>query len=169
MVHLGKILIATDFLVSSEEAFGYALYLASLQRGKLYILHVLTRDFSPVCMIPALEVGPVPELEIPVSLREDGYEAEIKQKMFELVQRARKEGLMVEDLLVNGKPFHEIIRISQERAVGLIILGSHVKSELESRLLGSTVEKVTRKASCPVLIVGRFPSETGAGLLEKHG
>ncbi|MHB8481258.1 MAG: universal stress protein [Nitrospiria bacterium] len=158
MVHLSKILIATDFSASSDEAFDYALYLATLQRGKLYILHVLSRDLSPVCMIPALEVGPVPELEIPVSPREDEYGAEIKQKMFELVQRVRKEGLIVEDLIVSGKPFHEIIRISQERTVDLIILGSHEKSELESRLLGSTIEKVRRKASCPVLIVKRSPA-----------
>ena len=159
MIHLNKILFATDFSVSSDEAFDYALYLAGLQRGKLYILHVLTRDISPVYMIPALEVGPVPELEIPVSPREDEYEAEIKQKMFEFVQRSRKEGLIAEDLIVSGKPFHEIIRIAQERAVDLIILGNNEKSELESRLLGSTIEKVSRRASCPVLIVKHPPSD----------
>jgi universal stress protein A len=163
MVPLGKILYATDFSEEAEAAFQYALYLTKLQRGKLFILHVLTRDVSPVYLIPAIETGPMPDMDLTMAHPGDeGYEQEIKQKMFELVQRSRREGLVVEDLVARGKPIQEILRVSVERQIDLIVLGSREKSDLEWILRGNISEKVTRKALCPVLVIRSLPSETGS-------
>ena len=162
-VPLGKVLIATDFSDDSEAVFQYALYLAKLQHGKLLILHVITRDVAPVYLIPAMAAGPLPEMEMKAPPFFGEYETEIKQKMFELVQRSRKEGLIVEDILSRGKPAQEILRIALERQADLIILGNREKSELARLLRGNISEKVARKARCPVLVI-RSPQtglETG--------
>lgn len=170
MVPLGKILYATDFSEEAEAAFQYALYLAKLQRGKLFILHVLTRDISPVYLIPAIETGPMPDMDLTMAPPGDeGYEQEIKQKMFELVQRSRREGLIVEDIVARGKPTQEILRAAAERQIDLIVLGSREKSDLEWILRGNIPEKVTRKALCPVLVIRSLPSEAGSNPQARPG
>jgi len=59
----------------------------------------------------------------------------------------------VEMALRVGTPWKEIVRAADELEITLIVLGSHGKRSLEELLLGSTVERVTRHASCPVLVV----------------
>jgi nucleotide-binding universal stress UspA family protein len=162
MVRMSKILFPVDFSDDWEPLFDYVIYFARLQKGKLYILHVTPKDLSHACVIPSLEVGPVPEMGIQVPIRGEFGEEEIKQKMFEVVQRSRKEGLMVEDLLSNGKPYAEILRIAKEREIDLIIMGNHEKSDFERRILGGTIERVVHKVSCPVLIVSRSSTASEA-------
>ncbi|MFI5303684.1 MAG: universal stress protein [Nitrospiria bacterium] len=155
MVCFSKILFPTDFSEDWEHQFDFVVYFARLQKGKLYILHVITKDYSHACMIPSLEVGPVPEMGVQVPVKGEFGEDEIKQKMFEVVQLSRKEGVIVEDLLAHGKPHAEILRISKEREIDLIVMGNHEKSDFERRILGGTIERVVHKASCPVFIVNR--------------
>ncbi len=152
MVLFSKILFPTDFSEDSECLFDYSVYFARLQKGKLYILHVMTQDHSTACLIPSFEVGPVPELEIHVPVKSDLSEEKVRKMMSEMVQRSRKEGLIVEELFANGKPHVEILRVAKEREINLIIMGKHEKSDFERRLLGGTIEKVVHRAPCPVFI-----------------
>lgn len=161
MVCFSKILFPTDFLEDWEHQFDYVVYFAHLQKGKIYILHVMTKDFSNACLIPSLEVGPVPEMGIPMPVKGEFDEGQIKQKMYEAVQRSRKEGLFAEDLFASGRPHAEILRIAREREIDLIVMGNHEKSDIERRILGGTIEKVVHKASCPVFVVNRFSTESG--------
>jgi len=52
-----------------------------------------------------------------------------------------------------GKPFYEINEYAREKNVDLIIIATHGHTGVEHILFGSTVEKVVRKAPCPVLVV----------------
>ena len=61
------------------------------------------------------------------------------------------------ELLAQGRPSSEILRIAKEETVDLIVLGTHGKGVLDQALFGSTTERVVRNAPCPVLTVR--PSE----------
>ena len=52
-----------------------------------------------------------------------------------------------------GRPFAEIINYAREKSIDLIIMGTHGRGAVAHMLLGSTVEKVVRKAPCAVLTV----------------
>ena len=52
-----------------------------------------------------------------------------------------------------GRPFAEIIAYAREHAVNLIVMGTHGRGAIAHVLLGSTTEKVVRKAPCAVLTV----------------
>lgn len=52
-----------------------------------------------------------------------------------------------------GTPFVEIVRYAKSSDVDLIVIGTHGRSGLAHVLLGSTAERVVRKAPCPVLSV----------------
>jgi nucleotide-binding universal stress UspA family protein len=55
--------------------------------------------------------------------------------------------------VVLGKPFVEIITYAKEITCDLLIMATHGRGGLMHALMGSTAEKVVRKAPCPVLTV----------------
>jgi nucleotide-binding universal stress UspA family protein len=59
----------------------------------------------------------------------------------------------VTSLVRMGDPSREIIAAAKELEIDLIILATHGRTGLSHFLLGSTAEKVVRRAGCPVLIV----------------
>ena len=52
-----------------------------------------------------------------------------------------------------GRPFAEIIAYARENEICLIVMGTHGRGALAHVLLGSTTEKVVRKAPCAVMTV----------------
>jgi nucleotide-binding universal stress UspA family protein len=63
-------------------------------------------------------------------------------------------------LVVPGMPHAEILRLSRKYNTDLIVMGPHTKEYTEKRsvmwgMAGSTLEKVSRQARCPVMIVTR--------------
>ena len=61
-----------------------------------------------------------------------------------------------------GEAGNGVGRFARELGVDLILIGSHGHSRLAHILLGSTVERVVRHASCPVLTVRPQSAETAA-------
>jgi nucleotide-binding universal stress UspA family protein len=52
-----------------------------------------------------------------------------------------------------GIPFKVIIEVANENAVDMIIMGTHGRTGIAHVVLGSTAERVMRKAGRPVLTV----------------
>ena len=73
-------------------------------------------------------------------------------------------------LMVEGSPADEILRVADEMGADLIAMGSHGRTGVLRLLMSSVSRKVLDQASCPVLIV-RIPNEEmiKAGLLESSG
>lgn len=59
----------------------------------------------------------------------------------------------MEMILKDGDAAHEIIALSMERRADLIVMASHRYSPMGKLFMGSTIDKVTKKAPCPVLWV----------------
>ena len=52
-----------------------------------------------------------------------------------------------------GTPFLEIVRYAQRNDIDMIVATTHGRTGLSRMLLGSTAEKIVRKAPCPVMVV----------------
>jgi nucleotide-binding universal stress UspA family protein len=65
-------------------------------------------------------------------------------------------------LLVDGEPASVLIRVAEDHAADLIVLGAIHDRGLVDRLLGSTAEEVTKRARCDVLIIR--PTSVGGDL-----
>lgn len=63
--------------------------------------------------------------------------------------------LEVQILRRAGAAFVELVRLAQEASVDLIVMATQGRSGISHLLMGSTTEKVVRKAPCPVLTVRR--------------
>jgi nucleotide-binding universal stress UspA family protein len=144
MIKIERILFPTDFSTCAKHALKYALDFASERGAKLYILHVI-----PKLNIPVGTGGvtfPVPKLY-------DDMERKAKKDIHHLVPNRFLEKLKVENIVVRGTPFVEIIKAARKYDIDLITIATHGRMGISHALLGSTAEKVVRKAPCPVLCV----------------
>ena len=134
------ILAAIDGSEASDRAFAKALELAAITGAGVTALAV---------------EGPLPAYAATVGEVEEVRRE--KDAFFErLLNRSRDQAEAAGvDLDIELRPGHAaelIVRVAQERAADLIVLG-HRGHFLRDHLLGSTADRVAEHADCPVMIV----------------
>ena len=89
----------------------------------------------------------------------------LKEKILELMQeegqqatkfiedQAQMMRVACEKIVVRGSPSEEILKISQNLGMDLLIMGSLGRTGMEKILLGSVAEKVVLQSPIPVLLV----------------
>jgi nucleotide-binding universal stress UspA family protein len=82
----------------------------------------------------------------------DEYE-EAKEVLPEYIQVIAPTKAPIRQIIRIGVPNELILRVIQEENVDLVVLGAYGKGYLEGNFIGSTLQKVLRKATCPVLAV----------------
>jgi nucleotide-binding universal stress UspA family protein len=65
---------------------------------------------------------------------------------------AAPPGVIVEGVVLNGKPAPAALEFAERVGAGLIAAGSHAHSRMERFILGSVSTDLVRNAGCPVLI-----------------
>lgn len=141
-----RILLPTDFSEAGMPAAGCALQMVRQFDSILHCMHVVDDGYqywSPMGPEPVI-VGPPPEELI----------AGARQRL----QRFCDEHLAalprpVVQFVSIGRPFVEIVNYAKENAIDLIVMGTHGRGAIAQALLGSTTDKVVRKAPCAVLTV----------------
>ena len=129
-----RILAATDFSTRSNRALRQAGLLAQPSDGELHIVHVVDDD-QPEDMV---------RLETREAKRLLGEQV---SSMPELL------GAQAVPRVVTGDAFDGILRTAAEIRPDLIVMGSHRKQLLLDIFTGTTIERVIRKGSFPVLMV----------------
>ena len=142
-MQIHRILVPVDFSTQSDAALDYAVDLARRLDGRIVLLHVFS---VPAFAFPDATI-PMPAQTV-VELQNAS-----NTQLESLEQRVRANGVGVTSKLAEGAPFVEIVRAARSERADLIVMGTHGRSGLRHALLGSTAEKVVRKAPCPVLVV----------------
>ena len=145
MINLKRILVPTDFSESARHALLYGTSFAREYEGELLLLHVVEN----LTVGYASDLFPVPRAEVFDEI--SGY---AKAELAKLGAEVKQKGIAVRELVVQGKPSAEIVRVAREETADMIVLGTHGKGMLDKALFGSTAERVIRRAPCPVLTVG---------------
>jgi len=136
------ILLAVDFFDQQAIVIERAQDLAARYGAKLSLIHV----------VDTLPIGdPANDVLVPFEMDlSQEFIALGRQKLAEL---AAKLGVPeAQTWLENGSAKQEIVRIAEENAVDLIVVGSHGRHGL-ALLLGSTANGVLHHAHCDVLAV----------------
>jgi nucleotide-binding universal stress UspA family protein len=143
MVDFKRILVATDFGESSEQAVTAAVDLAERFGAALTLLHVYeVPEYVYFNDVPARIEGWVGPIRDAASRRLDDSLAKLRLRL----PRATS-------LLAQGKPADEILRAIAEIHPDLVVMGTHGRQGLAHVFLGSVAEKVLRLSSAPVLTV----------------
>jgi nucleotide-binding universal stress UspA family protein len=146
-IKLDKVLVPVDFSDPSRHAFYYGLKLASTFGADFHVLHV-TESFSTFeANYDTIEKvsGEVERLEKGVRRRLD--------TLFEEGDVAESDRRRVKVEIRGGKPWLEIVRYAHQSDIDLIVMATLGRSGIKQMLIGSTAERVVRRASCPVLCV----------------
>jgi nucleotide-binding universal stress UspA family protein len=142
------ILVPHDFSSCANHAAALARDVARVTGAKLVLAHVAE--------IPAglgVDTAIVPEEGgAPIKLR-DYAVANAEERLGDLADRLRKDGMEVVTTVVVGDSVDEILRATAEAGADLIVMGTHGRTGLRHLLTGSVTEKVVRHATVPVLTV----------------
>ena len=141
-----KILYPTDFSDLALVALGYARQLVDTFDGELHCLHVVDDAYQHwSAMGPeSVPVGPAPETML-----------ELAGDRMDKLRAEHLTGLKHEPIthVTMGRPFADIIAYASQNEIDLIVMATHGRGAIAHVLLGSTTDKVVRKAPCPVLTV----------------
>jgi nucleotide-binding universal stress UspA family protein len=146
------VLCPIDFSESSVLAFDYAQSVASHYKATLLLQHVVDslRPYYPYHAFPD-EYD-----EICRKLRANAVE-----QLQEFAKTNNCCGVHTQCTVQDGDVTGLILEVGEERAVNLIVMGTHGLRGIDHLTLGSVTEKVLRKARCPVLAV-RKPAHDSA-------
>ena len=139
-----RILCPVDFSEVSLHALHYGLDIARSCGASVVLLHVV----EPIVAPADFSFGPLTNTEV-----EDQMAARAMESLEELRTGSKLPGERVAARVERGRSFTEICRVAREEKVNLIVIATHGYTGITHALLGSTAEKVVRKAPCPVLAV----------------
>ena len=150
-IKLERILYPTDFSEFSLHALPHALALADAFGASLNCLHVVDEAYQYWSSMgpESIPVGPPPEDIVAA--------AEKRIKHFADEHFADRQEVPTTCVRL-GRPFVEIIGYAREIDADMIVMATHGRGAIAHMLLGSTTEKVVRKAACAVLTV-RAPDQ----------
>jgi glycine betaine transporter len=139
-----EILVPMDFSPCSVNALRVAVGMAAPE-GDLTLLHVVDQEFIDAAVVAGM-----------------GTTEEIRQRLKELaeanfnsvLERLETGQVNIEKMIVVGLPFVEILKITRDLDLPMIVMGVRGQSTpAEELLFGSTAEKVLRGTRVPVLCV----------------
>lgn len=124
-MRIRNLLFATDFSHASETAGQVAREAALEMAARLHMVHVVPAGADPARAAVALTD----------------------------MARMLGRGLVFETALLAGRAAHEIVSYARDKRVDMIVIGTHGRTGLSRRILGSVAEAVVRLSPCLVLTV----------------
>jgi nucleotide-binding universal stress UspA family protein len=147
-----KILFATDFSFISEYALGDALTLAQAFDARLIILHVVNVSLE-LCRFHEPHTS-FEKIKAEIAGRAEKRMDEFCRKRLRYWNSMHESDFTnYEKCTVFGVPYKELLKKADDEKVDLLVIGTHSRHEIDPYLLGSTAEKVLRRAACPVITV----------------
>lgn len=127
-----KILVPTDGSEFAQRAEDIAISIAAKFESRIIGAYVIDE-----------------KLIYPYEVLEDEGKSILKN----LSQKAKKEGVIVDEILVIGNPAKDLVTITSRMKPELVVIGTHSKKGLEKLLLGSVAENILKSVEPPVLLV----------------
>lgn len=136
-----KILFLTDFSEYSQNAKIFTKLLAKADNSEVIVLHTL----SPV-------VGSITQMGFTVELNAVLYDV-AQQSMNEIEVEFRDEGIKISTTIRSGNILDEAENVIDTMNANLIIMGTHGKSGLLDKMIGSTAAQVVTQMDIPTIVI----------------
>jgi nucleotide-binding universal stress UspA family protein len=140
-----SILCPIDFSDFSAAAYQYAVSLAEYYKARILLLHVVELWRYPFADYAAQEAD---YAKFSRALNEGG---EVQLQRF--VMQYSADRIQPELVVHQGNAANCILSFAQKENIEVIVLGTHGRRGFDRLVLGSTTDRVMRKAACPVLVV----------------
>lgn len=139
-----RILVGCDFSPDADLAFQHGLNMAQEFQAELHLMHIIetplyTETFKPVLAHRQAST---------VAIRDF-----LKSKIDALVPEEARHWCQPVTVLEEGQPYVQLLRYAEENEIDLIVLGVRGHGLIGTMFVGSTTDRVIRRANCPVLSV----------------
>lgn len=134
-----QVLFPTDGSDGAAVAFEHVLDIATAHDATVHVLNVADTTQHSVVQMRGDVV--------------DVLEREGEQIVRDAADRARQRGVATVTEVLQGGPYSTIVDYADTRDIDLVVMPTHGRRGLERLLLGSTTERVLRRAHVPVLTI----------------
>jgi len=141
-----KIMIATDGSDTSKKAAMIGIDIAHRANGSVTAVYVM--ETSRLAHLPGYSTISGLQEKVIELMQEEGQQATLFVE-----DQAQMMGVPFHKIVARGSPSEELLKISQEQRMDLLIMGSLGRSGMEKILLGSVAGKVVLQSPIPVLLV----------------
>jgi nucleotide-binding universal stress UspA family protein len=139
-----KILVGCDFSPNADLALRNALSMAQEFQAELHLVHIIETPLYTETLKPVFAHRPAS----PVVIRQF-----LQSKLDGLVPEDARHWCQPVTSLGEGQPYAQLLRYADAQAIDLIVLGVRGHGLIGTLFVGSTTDRVIRRASCPVLSV----------------
>jgi nucleotide-binding universal stress UspA family protein len=144
MVVFKEVIVPTDFSEHSLRAVDYAIEIAEKFGSRLKLIYVIE---------PFLQAADVSWTSVDFDELNKSHQKSAEQQLDQILKERIPKSVVAESMILFGKPFVEIVKVAREDNADLIVMATHGRGAVAHILMGSTADKVVRKAPCPVLTV----------------
>jgi nucleotide-binding universal stress UspA family protein len=145
VMQLKSILCPIDFSDFSAAAYQHALSLAEYYKARILALHIVELWKYPFADYAAQEAD---------YARFSKAMADGGQVQLQRFTKQYSSGRVQPELLIHqGNAPNCILSLAQKENIEGIVMGTHGRRGFDRLVLGSTTDRVMRKAACPVLVV----------------
>ena len=143
---LSKILFPTDFSETANKVKKELLKISNCNIKELILLHVV--ESKLIARSPITHQIIINDMYVEEKAVDSAY-----KKLEKLKAEFESSGIKTKLDVVKGHPFEEILVYAEKEKATSIILGEKGLNEVDRLLIGSTAEKVVRKAGIPVIVI----------------
>ena len=150
MHDIKRILVVSRMTKQCQKAVHYGASLSEKFGAELYVIHVIHHAFG----------FDLEGWNLPIPSLEEEYKKilqEAKQDIDAMVSKEKKRGLSVKEMIKEGEPTKEILKVVNEEKIDLIIMLAHEEGRIEHFLFGRSNEEIVRKMPCSVFLVKKEP------------
>jgi len=143
MEDIKRILVVSRITKYCPKAIHYGISLSKKYGAELSVLHMIDTFWLRGWNVPMISV-------------EEEYKKELKRTKAELddmINMEKEEGIAIKELLKEGDPTEEILKVIKEENIDLVVLLAPEESRFEHFLFGRSNEELIRKMPCSILLV----------------
>lgn len=153
MQNIEQIFVPVDFHQHTAELADFAIGIANKFGAKLTFLHVVGHVSEAGLYLD--------EYRTTFATLDEELFGQAKKKMDELVAKSQASCPGCSGLVLRGEAADGIVDYVNDKANGLIVMGTHGAKGIEKIMLGSVAERVLKRASCPILVFNPYKGERG--------
>lgn len=146
--NIKRILVVSRMTKYCQKAVHYGVSLSRKYGAELYVIHVIYDPFG------------YEGWNLPIySLKEDykRIQQKAKEDLDRLIDSEKVNGITVKELIREGEPTEEILKVVKEENIDLLIMLGHEEGRLEHFLFGRSNEALIRRMPCSIFIVKKEP------------
>jgi len=147
MENFRNILVISRMIPYSLKAIKFGISLARKYDANLMVLLLVS---NPVDMMAVNAPGKLPGEQYKMYMNSH---QEAQEHLEKFIQQEIQGGFPIKELVSDGNPIQEIVKVVTEEKIDLILVSAHEEGRLEHALFGGENDAIVRKIPCSILLV----------------